>query len=124
MKKNKLKGKKINLTAVLKALSKSSKFSPEKRANLKATAELLESQQGAVYVEYAFLIAFIAMAAAGGVILLGEQVARIFDELATNVNDVRNAIDNLISVNGDKNILFLTSDTDDVISHIGNMPTS
>jgi Flp pilus assembly pilin Flp len=81
---------------------------------------LLENQQGAIYVEYAFLVAFIAMAAAGGVILLGERLALLFEELAENVDEVHDAMEELIDGQSSDQLEFLTGPTDWVNSHVSS----
>lgn len=86
----------IDLVSALETASRSGEFSRREQANLRDAAEILENQQGAIYVEYAFLVAFIAMAAAGGVVLLGDRIADLFNTLGTNVEGVNTAVDGLI----------------------------
>ncbi len=49
---------------------------------------LAKSKSGAVATEYAFLIAFIAIVAAIGMVLLGENLSAFFNEIGTALTNI------------------------------------
>ena len=52
-------------------------------------------KSGAVATEYAFLIAFIAIVAAAGMSLLGENLSAFFDDIGQALNNAGDAIPTL-----------------------------
>ena len=49
---------------------------------------IAKSKSGAVATEYAFLIAFIAIVAAIGMVLLGENLSAFFNDIGTALTNV------------------------------------
>ena len=49
---------------------------------------LAKSKSGAVATEYAFLIAFIAIVAALGMVLLGENLSAFFNDIGTALTNI------------------------------------
>ncbi len=97
LRRKKMEKKGIDLIAALETASRSGEFSRREKANLRDAAEILENQQGAIYVEYAFLVAFIAMAAAGGIVLLGNNISTLFNNLAADVEPVATSVSGTIT---------------------------
>jgi Flp pilus assembly pilin Flp len=58
---------------------------------------LREDKAGAVATEYAFLIAFIAIVAAAGMGLLGNNLSSFFDDIGQALNNAGDAIPSLPS---------------------------
>lgn len=50
--------------------------------------QFAKSKSGAVATEYAFLIAFIAIVAALGMVLLGTNLSTFFDNIGTALTDI------------------------------------
>ena len=53
-----------------------------------AILRFAKSKSGAVATEYAFLIAFIAIVAAIGMVLLGQNLSAFFFEIGTALTDI------------------------------------
>jgi Flp pilus assembly pilin Flp len=53
---------------------------------------LAKSKSGAVATEYAFLIAFIAIVAALGMVLLGENLSAFFNDIGAALDNAGDAI--------------------------------
>ena len=56
---------------------------------------LQKNQSGAVATEYAFLIAFIAIVAALGMVLLGENLSAFFNDIGVALQNAGDAIPDL-----------------------------
>ena len=60
-------------------------------------SRLAKSNSGAVATEYAFLIAFIAIVAALGMTLLGENLSSFFNDIGVALDNMGDAIPDLPS---------------------------
>ncbi len=59
-----------------------------------AILRLVNSKSGAVATEYAFLIAFIAIVAATGMTLLGENLSAFFNDIGVALTDMSSNLPN------------------------------
>lgn len=59
-----------------------------------AVIRLAKSETGAVATEYAFLIAFIAIVAATGMTLLGENLSAFFNDIGTALTNISGNLPN------------------------------